>query len=169
MQSLLSLTSCFSVSCVSSTTMKNNCPSFWTIPLWSSVDLLRAASFLLLFPVALLLLTEVRKEAAFSPRKAAAHPHLPELPDLRLGLAVLDTGSWVSGWLQAVVSTNSQGIVKFYCLVHLGQFPRFPIKLGLVRCSPSRFGLFFLCNVVLAWRISSSFSWTNVFWKSWNL
>lgn len=69
----------------------------------------------------------------------------------------------------AVDFTSSQGAVKFYCLVHLGQFPRFPVKLGLVRCSPSRFVLFFLCNVVLAWRISSSFSWTNVFWKSWNL
>lgn len=69
----------------------------------------------------------------------------------------------------AVDSTSSQRIVKFYCLVHLGQFPRFPVKLGLVRYSTSRFVLFFLCNVVLAWRISSSFSWTNVFWKSWNL
>lgn len=169
MQSLLSLTSCFSVSCVSSTTMKNNCPSFWTVPLWSSVDLLRAASFLLLFPVALLLLTEIGKEAASVPAK---------LLHSRISCQSCLIYDWdLQCWTQAheslggysVDSPNSQGIVKFYCLVHLGQFPRFPVKLGLVRRSTSRFVLCFLCNVGLAWRSSLSFSWTNVFWKSGNL
>lgn len=168
MQSLLSLTSCSSVSCVSSTTMKNNCPSFWTVPLWSSVDLLRAASFLLLFPVALLLLTEVGKEAASVPAKLCTAASPARAAWFTTGTCSAGHGRMSLGGY-SVDSPNSQGIVKFYCLVHLGQFPRFPVKLGLVRRSTSRFVLCFLCIMVLAWRSSSSFSWTNVFWKSGNL
>lgn len=122
-----------------------------------------------LVPSSTAALTEVRKETASVPARLL-HIHISCQSFL---IYDWDLQCWTRAHeslvVTAVDSTSSQGIVKFYCLVHLGQFPRFPFKLDLVRCSTSRFVLFFLCNVVLAWRISSSFSWTNVFWKSWNL
>lgn len=60
----------------------------------------QSSLLLLLFPAALC--SDWGREGdCFSPCEAAAHPHLlPQPPDLRLGLAVLDTGSWVSVWFQ---------------------------------------------------------------------
>ncbi|KAM7325983.1 hypothetical protein ACRRTK_014461 [Alexandromys fortis] len=87
--------------------------------------------------VALLLLPEVGKEAASVPAK---------LLHSRISCQSCLIYDWdLQCWTRAheslggysVDSPNSQGIVKFYCLVHLGQFPRFPVKLGLVRRSTS--------------------------------
>lgn len=168
MQSLLSLTSCFSVSCVSSTTIKTivlpfellHCGRLW-ICSEQPPPLLVPSSTLLWLRLGRRLLQSLRGCCTSTSPATAAW--------FTAGTCSAGHGLMSLCVVPAVDSTSSQGTVKFYYLVHLGQFPRFPVRLGLVRCSTSRLVLFFLCNVVLAWRISSSFSWTNVFWKSWNL
>lgn len=137
MQSLLSFISCFFALCLLYRHLKN-LSLFWSIWLWSSIAFVQSS--FLSSPIAsrIDVLIEVGRKRLFSIPAKLLHINIycQELPDLWLGLPVLDTGRLLRLWVvTSVDSTDSKAIVKFYCLGYSGQFPRFPIKLSLVRYS----------------------------------